>query len=130
MLFKRHSLFLSSSFRPGLPHQAQQIGFKVAVPSTLRKDVCPNVHLSGKSVPADRVVTGGGRLKLSRWDDRWDPSSKQHVLLPTDQQGVVSMFLGLWKPLQNGGRRVPTSFYSAGSLPSPSLHPPLHFQIP
>lgn len=56
MLFKGHRLFLPSSFRPGLPHQAQRVEFKVAVPSTLKKDVCPFVHFSGKCVPADRVA--------------------------------------------------------------------------
>lgn len=35
------------------PSQAQWVGFDVALPSTLRKDVCPLVHLCGKSVPAD-----------------------------------------------------------------------------
>lgn len=117
VLFKGH---LSSSFRPGLPQQAQWVG-SVAVPSTLRKVVGPFVDLPGRSVPAD----GGGRLKLTRWD----PHSRHSVLLPTEQQGVVPIFLGtwtfLWKPLQNGRRKIPSSFCTPGSLPSPSLHPPL-----
>lgn len=74
---------------------------------------CPFVRLSGGSVPAD----SGGRLKLSRWDDRWGPSSKQSVLLPTDQQGVVSMLLGLRKPLQNGRRKVLLDLYLPRTVP-------------
>lgn len=73
-------------------------------------------------------VAGGGRLKLSRWDDQCDPSSRQSVLLPTDLQRVVSMFLGLQKPLQNDRRKVPPHFsvldLSLFLAPSPALAGP------
>lgn len=74
-------------------------------------------------------LAAGGRLKLSRWGDRWDANSRQRVLLPTGQQGVVSAFLGLRKPLQNGRRKVPTSFckcwISTFLAPSPALAGPI-----
>lgn len=111
-LFRSRGTVCSSpaSLCLGSPSQAPRVGFEVADPSTLRKDVCPLLQLSGKSVPADESLAGGGRLRLTRWDVQWDPDSRQLVLLPTGQRGVVSVLPGFRKPLQNIRRKVPPHF--------------------